>query len=199
MINQLSTKEACKIIHRDLANAQRLADGKAINAISNWFEHMQPFNEQRPKEFFVSFSTTFITRKTDGVNPEETIEVGNTIQKTLDRKVPSTTVERKSKVKSLSNLRKLVSGSNGTASINALKYFNRLVLFAQREDNLESSRGCYDFTPIPMPLFSEKDQLMHEGDKATSAKLCLNDKIDLIDNSQDIDIDTDAIDGGWLL
>ena len=35
LINQLSTKKACKIIHRDLANAQRLADEKAINAISN--------------------------------------------------------------------------------------------------------------------------------------------------------------------
>ena len=45
LINQLSTKKACKIIHSDLANAQRLADEKAINAISNWFEDMQPFNE----------------------------------------------------------------------------------------------------------------------------------------------------------
>ena len=49
LINQLSTKKACKIIYRDLTNAQRLADQKAINAISNWFEDMQPFNEQRPK------------------------------------------------------------------------------------------------------------------------------------------------------
>ena len=45
LINQLSTKKACKIIHSDLANAQRLADEKAINAISNRFEDMQPFNE----------------------------------------------------------------------------------------------------------------------------------------------------------
>ena len=49
LINQLATKKACKIIHRDLANAQRLADEKAINLISNWFEDMQPFNEQTPK------------------------------------------------------------------------------------------------------------------------------------------------------
>ena len=53
--------------------------------------------------------------------------------------------------------------------------------------------------PIPMSLFSEKDQLMHEGDKAMFAKLCLKDKIDLTDNSKDIDIDTVVIDGGWLL
>ena len=160
---------------------------------------MQPFSEQTPKEFLVSFLTGFISRKGDGVNPEETIDVGNTIQKKLDAKVPSTTVERKLKVKSLANLRRLVSGSDGTAPINTLKYFNCLVLFAQREDNLESSFGFYELTPIPMSLLSEKDQLMHEGDKATFAKLCLKDKIDLSDNSQDIDIDTAVIDGGWLL
>ena len=61
LINQLSTKKACKIIHRDLANAQRLADEKPIYAISNWFEDMQPFNEQTPKEFLVSVSIGFIS------------------------------------------------------------------------------------------------------------------------------------------
>ena len=196
-VNQLSTKKACKILHCDLANSQRLADEKAINPISNWFEDMQPFNEQMPKEYLVSVSTGFISRKGDGVNPEETIDVGNTIQKRLDGKVPSTFVQRKSKVKSLANFWKLVTGSDGTAPIIALKYLNRLVLFAQREDNLESSLGLYELTLIPMSLFSEKDQGMHEDDKATSAKLCLKDKIDLTDSSQDIY--TVVIDGGWLL
>ena len=121
LINQLSTKKACKIIHCDLEKAQRLADEKAINAISNWFEDMQLFNEQTHKEFLVSFSIGFISRKGDGVNPEETIDVGNTIQNKFDGKVLSTTVEIKSKVKSLANLTKLVSGSNSTAPINALK------------------------------------------------------------------------------
>ena len=135
-------------------------------------------NEQTPKKLL--FSTGFISRKGDGVNPGETADVGNKIHKKLDGKVPSTTVERKSKVKSLANLRKLVSGSDDTDPINILNYFSRLVLFAQR-------------------LFLEKDQLMHEGDKAKFAKLCLKDKIDLASNSQDIDIDTVVIDGGWLL
>ena len=171
LINQLSTKKACKIIHCDLAKAQRLADEKAINAISNWFKDMQLFNEQTHKEFLVPFSIGFISRKGDGVNPEETIDVGNAIQKKFDGKVLSTTVERKSKVKSLANLRKLVSGSNSTAPINALKYFNRLVLFAQREDNLGSSLGFYELTAISVSLFSEKDQLMHEGNKVNVCKI----------------------------
>ena len=93
----------------------------------------------------------------------------------------------------------MVSGSDDTAPINALKYFSRLVLFAQRDDNLESSLSFYELTPIPISLFSEKDQLMHEGDKAMFAKWCMEDKIDLTKNSQAIDIDTIVIDGGWLL
>ena len=97
--------------------------------------------------------------------------MGNAIQKKFDGKVLSTTVERKSKVKSLANLRKLVSGSNSTAPINALKYFNRLVLFAQREDNLGSSLGFYELTAISVSLFSEKDQLMHEGNKVNVCKI----------------------------
>ena len=135
---------------------------------------MQPFIEQTPKEFIVSFSTGFISRKGDGVKPEEIIDVGNTIPKKLDGKVPSTTVERKSKVKPLANLPKLANRNDGAAPINSLKYFNRLFLFAQRQDNIESS--LYELTSIPMSLFLEKDQLMHEGDKATFAKLCFKNK-----------------------
>ena len=50
-----------------------------------------------------------------------------------------------------------------------------------------------------MSLFSEKDQVMHEGDKTTFAKLCLKDKIDLANNSKDIDTDAVVIGSGWLL
>ena len=80
-----------------------------------------------------------------------------------------------------------------------MKYFKNFVLFAQREDNRELSLGFYELTPISVSLFSEKDQLMHEGDKATFTKLCLKDKIDLTDNSQDIDIDTVVIAGRMAL
>ena len=97
---------------------------------------------QTPKEFLgvffcFLFSTGFISRNGDHVKPEESIDVGNTIQKKINGKVSSTTVERKSKVKSFANLRKYVRGSDDTAPKNALKYFNRLLLFVQRDDNLE--------------------------------------------------------------
>ena len=44
LINQ-PTKKDCGIIHRDLANAQRLPDEKAMNAIGNLFQDMQTFNQ----------------------------------------------------------------------------------------------------------------------------------------------------------
>ena len=45
LINQLSSKKDCGIIHRDLANAQRLPDEKAMNAIGNLFQDMRTFNQ----------------------------------------------------------------------------------------------------------------------------------------------------------
>ena len=44
LINQ-PTKKDCGIIHCDLANAQRLPDEKAMNAIGNLFQDMQTFNQ----------------------------------------------------------------------------------------------------------------------------------------------------------
>ena len=64
------------------------------------------------------------------------------------------------KVKSLAELRKNGLGSDGTTPVNALKYFNRLVIFAPRENDQELSMGQHEMTPIPMALVSEKDQLM---------------------------------------
>ena len=76
---------------------------------------------------------------------------------------------RKLKVKSLVALRKNVT-ENPKTPVNALKYFNRLVIFAQREINLEIILAQHELTPIPMSLFSQKDQLMYGGDKASFAQ-----------------------------
>ena len=104
---------------------------------------MQPFNEQTPKNFLFLFQLASLVKKkmVQTLKKKLTWEIRYKKKKKLNEKVPSTTVERKSKVKSLTNLRKLVSGSDGAAPINAWKYFNRLVLFAQREDNLESTHS----------------------------------------------------------
>lgn len=43
-----------------------------------------------------------------------------------------------------------------TTPVNALSYFNPLVIFAQRESNLELSLRHHEMTPIPMTFFSTK-------------------------------------------
>ena len=197
MINRLSSSSSRnKNIHRDLATAQRKADEKAITLVNQWLEEMQPFDETRDRDILLSLSTGFFSHEKDGINPEHALEVGNSIQKKLDNAVPSTTIETKSKVKSLAELRKNVSPQTN-AQVSALKYFNRLVIFAQRESNLEKSFE-YELAPIPLSLFSEKDQLMHEANKATFAQVCLKSKVECVE-VQNYKYGCKVIDGGWLL
>ena len=109
--------------------------------------------------------------------------------------VPSTTVETKSKVKSLSTLRENLNTETNN-QIPALKYFNRLALFAQRESDLEKS-FAYGLCPIPLSLFSEKTQLMHKPDKAEFAQACLKSKVKCVDPYAHR-IGSKVIDDGWL-
>ena len=67
------------------------------------------------------------------------------------------------RVKSLAELSNNKFGPDTTTPVHALKYFNRLVIFAQRESDLEISLGHHEMTPIPMALVSEKDQLNVRG------------------------------------
>ena len=162
LINRLSQKaktEEAQFIHRDLAVAQRSADEKAITLINNWLEEMQPFDGSHSEDTLISFSTGFFSKDNDGINPEKALEVGKNIQVKLDGKIPTATIEHKLMVQSLAKLRKNVIGTDSHTPVNALKYFNRLVIFAQRESNLEKSLE-HELTPIPLSLFSEKDQLM---------------------------------------
>ena len=194
LINRLSQKnETNSIVHRDLGASQQLADENAIALVRKWLDDMLPFDESRE---IISFSTGFFSKAGDEINPEKAIEVGKGIQAKLDGQVPTTTIETKSKVKPLSNLRNHAS-AQVTSRVNALKYFNRLVIFAQRESDLEKSLA-YELTPFPLSLFSEKDQLMHEANKASFAQVCLKDRAE-ISAVQHRNSSYYVIDGGWLL
>ena len=73
-----------------------------------------------------------------------------------------------------------------------------LKIFAKRENNIEIILGQHELIPIPMPLFSQKDQLMYGGDNSSFAKRCLKDSVTPI-NIQERMNDTFFDDGGWLL
>ena len=49
-----------------------------------------------------------------------------------------------------------------------------------------------------MSLFSQKDQLMYDGDKASFTQICLKGNVTPI-NIQERMTDTFVVDGGWLL
>ena len=83
------------------------------------------------------------------------------------------------KVKSLATLRKNVT-ENPIMSVNALKCFSHLVIFAQRGNNLEIILGEHELTTIKIPLFSQKDQLIYDGDKASFAQRFLKDNVSLM-------------------
>ena len=100
------------------------------------------------------------------------------------------------KVKSLAALRKNVT-ENPTTPVNALKYFKLLVIFAQRENNLEIILGQHELTRISMSLFSQKDQLMYGGVKASFAKISLKNVTPI--NIQERMTDTFVVGGGRLL
>ena len=196
LINCLPKTVASTATHRDLALAQRLADEKAI-AVNSWLEEMEPFDKINAQNIFVSFSTGFISKDGDSINPEKALESGRKLQVQLDGNIPTATLERKLKVKSLAALRQYIT-KNPTMPVNALKYFNHLVIFAQRENNLEIILVQHELTQIPMSLFSQKDQLMYGEDKASFAQRCLKDNITPI-NIQERMTDTSVVDGGWLL
>ena len=196
MINRLSERQnKSKNIHRDLGKAQRSADENALKLVSNWLEEMRPFDGSNPEDILLSFSTGFMSKSGNGINPEKACVVGRGIQLKLDGKTPTEKLDVKSKVKSLAELRKDAGRTNSTTNINALKCFNRLVIFAQRESDLNSCLASHEMTPIPMPLFSEKDQLMLEGDKATFAKNHLKNNVNPVEMKTGI-INTYVVDGG---
>ena len=148
----LSCHKSCKL---DLFNSARTGQQKRKD-------------RTRDRDVLVSFTTGFYSKRGDEINSENALEVGKVIQTKLDNQVPSTPIDTKNKVKPLSCLRNS-QNAEATTRINALKYFNRLVIFAQRESNLEKSLA-FELTPLPLSLFSEKDQLMLEPNKAAFAQ-----------------------------
>ena len=177
---------------------QRLADEKAIALVNSWLEETEPFDKINAQNILISISTGFVSKDDDGINPEIALESGRKLQVQLHGNIPTATLERKLKVKSLlAALRKNII-ENPTTPVNALKYFNRLVILVERESSLKIILGQHKMAPIPMSLFSQKDQLIYGGDKASFAQRCLKDNVTLI-NIQEQMTDTFIFDGGWLL
>ena len=85
LLNQLvqeNTKKKKQALHRDLAQAQRVADGKAFDAVLQWLEERKPFDHDRETASLVAFSTGLVSTADDDVNPEQAFNVGGFINAT---------------------------------------------------------------------------------------------------------------------
>ena len=120
-------------LHKDLGKTQMKRDAEAIGLSIKWFE--EAFDQARDKQLLVSFSTGFTSTADDAVNAERAVEVGREMQIKLDGQSLTSTIEAKFMVKSLSSLRKLPKINEKTINLNSLKLFNRLIIFAQRNND----------------------------------------------------------------
>ena len=73
LINRLQETVGSTAIHRDLALAQRLADEKAIALVNSRLEEMEPFGKINAQNILISFSTGFISKDGDVINPEKAL------------------------------------------------------------------------------------------------------------------------------
>lgn len=184
-------------LHKDLAKTRMKRDAEAIALALKWFEENNPFDHNRDRQLLVSFSTGFTSTANDAVNAERAAEVGREMQKKLDGQSVTSTMEVKFKVQALSSLRKIPKVNEKKIHLNSLRFFNRLIILAQRDMTVETSLE-YELTPLPLSLFSNKDQKMNKANKAIFSKTSLKvltHPLDLTDQP----CSSLVVDGGWLL
>ena len=105
------------------------------------------------------------------------------MQKKLDGQSATSTMEVKLKVQALSSLRKIPKVNEEKIHLNSLRFFNRLIILTQWDMTVQTSLE-YELTPLPLSLFSNKDQKMNKANKAIFSKTslkALTDPPDLTD------------------
>ena len=125
-------------LHKDLAKTRMKRDAEAIALALKLFEENNPFDHDRDRQLLVSFSTGFTSTANDAVNAERAEEVGREMQKKLDGQSATSTMEVKFKVQALSSLRKIPKVNEKKIHLNSLRFFNRLIILAQRDMTVQS-------------------------------------------------------------
>ena len=184
-------------LHKDLGGTRMKRDAEAIARAFNWFQENDPFDQDRDRQLLVSFSTGFTSTANDQVNAETAAEVGGEMQKKLDGQSVTSTMEVKFKVQPLSSIRKTPKINDKSIHVNSLRFFNRLIIIAQRDMTVEKSLE-YELTLLPLYLFSSKDQKMNKANKALFSKTSLKMLTDTHDLTNQA-CSSVVVDGGWLL
>ena len=103
----------------------------------------------------------------------------------------------KFKVQPLSSLRRVSKVNDRKLHINSLKLFKRLLIITQRDMTVEASLK-YELTPVPLSLFSNKDQKMNKANKAAFCNTSLKRLSNSL-NFTDPPCPSLAVNGGCLL
>ena len=131
------------------------------------------------------------------INCDDVEKVGERLQRKLDN-IPITeaTIPRKEQVKTLSSLSNAVNLQNENANINPVLLFTRLIVLAERYDDIRSYFQ-YELTAIPTSLFL--NNFMRKPNKAALVESLLGKEFQNVDAANILVTKHNVVDGGALL
>lgn len=166
--------------HEEMGKSRLQRDYNDLQKLVEWFEVNDPFDSKRVE--LQSLSTGLIADET--INCDEVEKVGHDIKSQLDGiAVIKATLKRKEKVKPLSSLKNIIRVNNQTVNIDPALLFTRLIVIAERCDDIKSYFD-YELTQVP---------------KASLIQTLLGKEHQLIDESDIINTKYHVVDGGALL
>ena len=169
-------------------------DYSDLQNVMEWFETSNPFDVVNRKHL-QSLSSGLVADET--INCDHVENVGHELQSKLDCiAVTKATIKRKEKVKPLAALKNIVRIQNQTANIDPTQLFTRLIVLAERYDDIKSYFE-YELTAIPTSLFT--DNFMRKPNKASLIQSLSGKEFQLIDESEIISSKYNVVDGEALL
>ena len=149
--------------HIEFGTSRSKHDYEDLRKIQKWFNQYEPFNPNQPK--LCSLSSGLTAADDDGVNCDQTEQVGARIHKQLDRvSVIDASIKRSDQVQSLDHLHPGIQVDKKKVHINPTLLFSRLIAIVQREEDMAPFFN-YELTTI---LF--KDNALRKTDKAQLAR-----------------------------
>lgn len=183
--------------HVELGKSRSELDTKDFEKVLEWFEQHNPFIVEVPT--LRSLSSGITASNEDGINCDESEEVGQMIQQSLDgASVNSAKIKRSDHVKTLQDLKIGIKVGNKSVHIEPAVLFMRCTAIAQRQSEDFESYFNHELSAIPTSLF--KDDFMRKTDKAALARDIMKDLTNICPEANiGIQDSMHVIDGGWLL
>ena len=153
--------------HVELAKSRCERDLTDFEKILQWFETRDPFNMELP--MLRSLTTGLTATDEDGINCDQTEEVGEKIQQSLNGVILTRAkIKRSAHVRTLQHLQAGVKVGKNTIHIEPAVLFMRCTLLAQQNSEDIELYFSHELSAIPTTLF--KDGFMCKTDKSELAR-----------------------------